>query len=121
MECVQKTSTHVTEYLFGRCTSSGVKGGIGIPGMDSFLVGWSTSTQVTGLDSVPPDDRPPDNTMLHWAFDTMVGICTLLMGLGLWLASRGGASATSRRRAGSCARRRSRAWRRSWRWSAAGS
>ena len=85
MECVQKTSTDVTEYIYGRCTSSGVKGGIGIPGFDSFLVGWSTSTQVIGLDSVPPDDRPPFNTMLHWAFDTMVGICTLLIGLGLWL------------------------------------
>ncbi len=85
MECVQKTSTHVTEYIYGRCTSSGVKGGIGIPGFDSFLVGWSTSTRVIGLDSVPADDRPPANTMLHWAFDTMVGIGTVLIGLGLWL------------------------------------
>ncbi|HXE94119.1 MAG TPA: cytochrome ubiquinol oxidase subunit I [Gaiellaceae bacterium] len=85
MECVQKTSTDVTEYIYGRCTSSGVKGGIGIPGFDSFLVGWSTSTKVIGLDSVPPDDRPPDNTMLHWAFDTMVGICTVLILLALWL------------------------------------
>ncbi len=85
MECVEQTSTDVTEYIFGRCTSSGVKGGIGIPGFDSFLVGWSTSTQVTGLDSVPPDDRPPDNTMLHWAFDTMVGICSVLILLALWL------------------------------------
>src|SRR5215212_8847216 len=85
MECVQETSTHVTEYLGGRCTSSGVKGGLGIPGLDSFLVGFSTDTQVTGLDSVPPDDRPPANTMLHWAFDTMVGICTVLIGLALWL------------------------------------
>src|SRR6476661_3843080 len=85
MECVQQTSTDVTEYIFGRCTSSGIKGGIGIPGLDSFLVGWSTSTQVTGLDSVPAADRPPANTMLHWAFDTMVGVCTLLLGLGLWL------------------------------------
>ena len=85
MECVQKTSTDVTEYLGGRCTADGIKGGIGIPGLDSFLVGWSTSTQVTGLDSVPPDDRPPANTMLHLAFDAMVGICTLLIGLGLWL------------------------------------
>jgi cytochrome d ubiquinol oxidase subunit I len=84
MECVQTTSTDVTEYIGGRCTSSGVKGGIGIPGLDSFLVGWSTSTQVVGLDSVPPDDRPPANTMLHLAFDAMVGICTLLIGLGLW-------------------------------------
>ena len=85
MECVQTTSTDVTEYIYGRCTSSGVKGGIGIPGFDSFLVGWSTNTQVVGLDSVAPDDRPPDNTMLHWAFDTMVGICTVLIVLGLWL------------------------------------
>jgi len=85
MECVQQTSTDVTEYIYGRCTSSGVKGGIAIPGFDSFLVGWSTSTQVTGLDSVSPDDRPPANTMLHWAFDTMVGICTVLIALGAWL------------------------------------
>src|SRR5689334_8757031 len=86
MECVQQTHTDVTEYIYGRCTSSGVKGGIGIPGFDSFLVGFSTSTRVTGLDTVPPNDRPPANTMLHWAFDTMIGICTALIALGLWLA-----------------------------------
>jgi len=86
MECVEHTSTDVTEYIYGRCTANGVKGGIGIPGFDSFLVGWSRSTQVTGLDSVPADDRPPANTMLHWAFDTMVGICTMLIGLGALLA-----------------------------------
>ena len=86
MECVQQTSTHVTEYIYGRCTSTGVKGGIGIPGFDSFLVGFSTDTQVTGLDTVPSNDRPPMDTMLHWAFDTMVGICTAMIALGLWLA-----------------------------------
>ena len=86
MECVQTTSTDVTEYIFGRCTATGVKGGIGIPGFDSFLVGGSTSTQVIGLDTVPPQNRPPDDTLLHWSFDTMVGICTLLIGLGIWLA-----------------------------------
>jgi cytochrome d ubiquinol oxidase subunit I len=86
MECVQKTSTDVTEYIFGRCTANGVKGGIGIPGFDSVLVGGSTSTQVIGLDTVAPSDRPPDDTLLHWSFDAMVGICTLLIGLGIWLA-----------------------------------
>src|SRR3954468_13529373 len=86
MECVQQTATHETEYIYGRCTAGGVKGGIGIPGFDSFLVGWSTSTQVTGLDTVPSDDRPPANPMLHWAFDTMGGVGTVLIGLGLWLA-----------------------------------
>ncbi len=84
MECLQQTSTHVTEYMGGRCTSSGVKGGIGIPGLDSFLVGFSTSTQVTGLHSVPSNDRPPANTMLHLSFDAMVGICTALIALGAW-------------------------------------
>jgi cytochrome bd ubiquinol oxidase subunit I len=86
MECVQQTATHVTEYIGGRCTSDGVEGGIGIPGLDSWLVGFSTDTKVTGLDSVPPDDRPPANTLLHWAFDAMVGICTALIALGAWLA-----------------------------------
>src|SRR4051812_7330448 len=85
IECVENTATHVTEYIYGRCTPNGVKGGIGIPGFDSFLVGFSTDTQVTGLDTVPPDDRPPANTMLHWAFDTMVGICSALIALGAWL------------------------------------
>src|SRR5436190_9809335 len=84
MECVQHTRGDVTEYLGGRCTSSGIKDGIGIPGLDSFLVGFSTDTKVTGLDSVPPSDRPPSNTMLHWAFDAMVGICTVLIALGAW-------------------------------------
>jgi cytochrome d ubiquinol oxidase subunit I len=84
MECVQKTHTDVTEYLGGRCTSSGVKGGIAIPGLDSFLVGFSTGTKVTGLESVPASDRPPANTMLHLAFDAMVGICTVLIALGGW-------------------------------------
>jgi cytochrome d ubiquinol oxidase subunit I len=85
MECVYHTSTDVTEYLYGRCTGTEVKGGIGIPGFDSFLVGFSKNTQVTGLDSVPANDRPPFNTMLHWAFDTMVFICMGLILLGLWL------------------------------------
>jgi cytochrome bd ubiquinol oxidase subunit I len=85
MECVQKTHRDVTEYLGGICTSDGVEGGIGIPGLDSWLVGFSTDTKVTGLDSVPPRDRPPANTLLHWAFDAMVGICTLLIALGAWL------------------------------------
>ena len=75
----------MTEYIGGRCTSEGVKGGIGIPGFDSWLVGFSTDTKVIGLDTVPPEDRPPANTLLHLAFDAMVGICTALIALGAWL------------------------------------
>ena len=84
MECVQHTHSDVTEYIGGICTDDGVKWGIGIPGLDSFLVGWSTDTEVIGLDSVPPDERPPANTLLHLAFDTMVGIGSALIALGLW-------------------------------------
>jgi cytochrome bd ubiquinol oxidase subunit I len=44
MECVYETGPDQTEYLGGICTEDGVKGAIGIPGLDSFLVGWSTDT-----------------------------------------------------------------------------
>jgi cytochrome d ubiquinol oxidase subunit I len=86
MECIQKTGTHQTEYVGGICTSGGVKGAIPIPDLDSFLVGFSSDTRVTGLADIPVDDRPPANTMLHLAFDGMVGIGSALLLLGAWLA-----------------------------------
>jgi cytochrome d ubiquinol oxidase subunit I len=86
MECIQKTGTHQTEYVGGICTSSGVKGAIPIPDLDSFLVGFNTDTKVTGLAEIPADERPPANTLLHLAFDGMVGIGSALLALGAWLA-----------------------------------
>ncbi len=79
MECIQKTGTHQTEYVGGICTSSGVKGAIPIPDLDSFLVGFSADTKVIGLQDIPPDQRPPANTLLHLSFDAMVGIGTALL------------------------------------------
>ncbi|HEX5610434.1 MAG TPA: cytochrome ubiquinol oxidase subunit I [Solirubrobacterales bacterium] len=84
MECIQETGDHQTEYLGGVCTDDGVKGAIPIPDLDSFLVGFSADTEVTGLNDIPPDERPPANTLLHLAFDTMVGIGTGLLVLGAW-------------------------------------
>src|SRR5688572_20043583 len=84
MECVDHTHRNVTEYIGGICTDDGVEWGIGIPGLNSFLVDWSTDTEVIGLDSVPPDERPPANTLLHLSFDAMVGIGTGMILLGLW-------------------------------------
>ena len=86
MECIQKTGTHQTEYVGGICSSSGVKGAIPIPDLDSFLVGFSSDTKVTGLADIPVDERPPANTLLHLAFDGMVGIGSALLLLGAWLA-----------------------------------
>jgi cytochrome d ubiquinol oxidase subunit I len=85
-ECIRECGPDQTEYLGGICTSDGVKGAIGVPGLDSLLVGFSTDTVVTGLDDIPPDERPPANTLLHLAFDLMVGIGFALLALGLWLA-----------------------------------
>jgi cytochrome d ubiquinol oxidase subunit I len=85
MECIQKSGDDQTEYVGGICTSDGVKAAIPIPDLDSYLVGFSADTEVTGLASIPADERPPANTLLHLAFDAMVGIGTALLLLGIWL------------------------------------
>jgi len=84
-ECIQETGPDQTEYVGGICTDEGVKGAIGIPGFNSWLVGFSTDTVVTGLEDIPPDERPPANTLLHLAFDAMVGIGSALLALAAWL------------------------------------
>ena len=63
-------------------------GGISIPGLDSFLAGFSRDTKVTGLSATPASDRASflEANITHFAFDTMVGIATLLLGLALWYA-----------------------------------
>lgn len=96
MEIVWKTDTRVPEYLFGRLQEDGtVKGGIKIPLLDSVLAGFSPSTQVVGLTSVPADQRPTATqaTIAHWAFDIMVLIGSALVLLALvygliWLRQR---------------------------------
>jgi cytochrome d ubiquinol oxidase subunit I len=86
MEYVTTTSRDVPEWIYGVYNGGKPKAGISIPGLDSILVGFSTDTQVTGLDTVPPSDQPGPKTLLHWSFDTMVGIGTALLLLGLWFA-----------------------------------
>jgi cytochrome d ubiquinol oxidase subunit I len=86
MECIQRSGGHQTEYVGGVCTADGVKAAIPIPDLDSFLVGFSAGTNVTGLNEIPNDERPPANTFLHLSFDAMVGIGTALLALGAWVA-----------------------------------
>lgn len=86
MECIYETGPDQTEWIGGICTDDEVRYGIGIPGLDSLLVGFSTDTVVTGLDQIPDDDEPPAKTLLHLAFDAMVGIGTALLMLGAWFA-----------------------------------
>ncbi|MEU4561898.1 cytochrome ubiquinol oxidase subunit I [Actinoplanes sp. NPDC023936] len=86
MEVVTESGTHQPEVLFGRYDSATntVVGGVSIPGLNSWLAGGSVDTYVPGLDQVPPENRPSNVTIVHWAFDIMVGIGTLLMLLSLW-------------------------------------
>jgi cytochrome d ubiquinol oxidase subunit I len=77
------------EILLGHLNEDGtVSGGIRIPGLASWLSDPSTGrdTVVTGLDSVPPDERPSRAAVnvIHLAWDLMIGMGTLLVLLAAW-------------------------------------
>lgn len=57
-------------------------GALEIPGLLSVLAKGSLDAQVTGLDDIPREHRPPVN-VVHLAFDLMVGCGSALLG---WLA-----------------------------------
>jgi cytochrome d ubiquinol oxidase subunit I len=89
IEMVPKTSSDVPETLFGWLNKDGeVEGGIPIPGLASILSDPSegTSTVIQGLDSFPENSRPNDRevTVVHLAWDVMVGLGTFLFLLSLW-------------------------------------
>ena len=88
MEVVIQSGTDQPEILFGRYDSATntVNGGISIPGLDSFLAGGSRDTYVQGLADIPVENHPSNVTIVHWAFDIMVGIATLLLLLVIWFA-----------------------------------
>jgi cytochrome d ubiquinol oxidase subunit I len=88
IEAVSRTGTHVPEILGGVYSDGDVRFGIPIPSGASLLSGWSPSTRILGLDAVPARVRPPDHlvTVVHLAFDVMVGIGTALLLLSLWYA-----------------------------------
>ena len=58
-------------------------GPVQLPGMLSFLLHGRTGAVVTGLDVVPPADRPPV-LFTHYGFDLMVGIGAGLIALAGW-------------------------------------
>jgi cytochrome bd ubiquinol oxidase subunit I len=59
-----------------------VRYGVKIPKLLSLLAFHNPDAQVTGLDSVPEQDRPPVN-IVRFAFQTMIGIGTALALLGV--------------------------------------
>jgi cytochrome d ubiquinol oxidase subunit I len=83
MELITKTGPHQPETLGGILVDGQVVGGLRIPEVASLLAGFSPDTVITGLDAIPVDQQPPAS-IVHLAWDAMVGIGTALVGLGLW-------------------------------------
>ena len=86
MELVDDTGRGVTEWLGGIYWNGEVYFGIGIPYLDSILVGFSPNTEVIGWNSVPPELRVPLPNLVHLSFTGMVAIGTGLMVLSAWQA-----------------------------------
>ena len=82
IEGLTKTTRGAPEHLLGWYTEGQVKYGIEIPHGLSLLASHSWNAEVQGLDTVPPSQRPPVN-VVRIAFQTMVGIGTLLALLGV--------------------------------------
>ncbi len=83
MELVTRTGPHQPVTIGGVLVGEEVVGGIRLPELGSVLAGFSPDTVITGFDQIPVDQRPPA-TIVHLAWDTMVGIGTALVLLGLW-------------------------------------
>jgi cytochrome d ubiquinol oxidase subunit I len=82
MEGLPRTQRGAPIHILGWYTNDEIKYGIRIPKALSFLAFHDFNARVRGLDAVPPADRPPVN-VVRVAFQTMVGIGTLLALLGV--------------------------------------
>ncbi|HWG08961.1 MAG TPA: cytochrome ubiquinol oxidase subunit I [Solirubrobacteraceae bacterium] len=83
-EGLAHTTNGASEHILGWYEDETVKYGIAIPKLLSLLAYHNPDATVQGLDTVPKDRQPPIN-IVRLAFQTMVGIGTLLALLGAWL------------------------------------
>jgi cytochrome d ubiquinol oxidase subunit I len=86
IEALPTTGTHVPEVLGGVYSDGRVRGGIPIPNGASLLSGYRAGTRIQGIDAIPEAVRPTDRqvTIVHLAFDVMVGAGTYLLALSAW-------------------------------------
>src|SRR5919204_787063 len=82
LEGLGETRPSAPVHLLGWYSDGRVDYGIPIPRLLSLLAYHDPNATVTGLDAVPADERPPVD-VVRIAFQTMVGIGTLLALLGL--------------------------------------
>ena len=71
------TTKDAPVHILGWYSNGRIVDGIPIPRLLSLLAFHSSSATVQGLDAVAPADRPPVN-VVRYAFQTMVGIGTML-------------------------------------------
>ncbi|MFL5840436.1 MAG: cytochrome ubiquinol oxidase subunit I [Thermoleophilaceae bacterium] len=81
IEGLAKTTKGAPLHVLGWYKDGEVKFGVSVPKGLSLLAHHDPNAKVTGLDAVPPADRPPVN-IVRVAFQSMVGIGTLLAALG---------------------------------------
>ncbi|MGI9183398.1 MAG: cytochrome ubiquinol oxidase subunit I [Solirubrobacteraceae bacterium] len=82
IEGLYRTTGGAPEHLLGWYTDRQVRYGIAVLHLLSLLAFHSWNAKVRGLETVPATQRPPVN-VVRFAFQTMVGIGTLLALLGL--------------------------------------
>jgi cytochrome bd ubiquinol oxidase subunit I len=84
IEGLAHTTTGAPEHLLGWYDGNEIRYGIRIPRLLSLLAHHSPNATIQGLDTVPPADRPPNSAVnvTRFAFQTMVGIGTLMALLG---------------------------------------
>ena len=82
LEGLGPTTKGASLHILGWYENGKVKYGIAIPKGLSILAKHDPNATIQGLDAVPPGDRPPVN-VVRIAFQTMVGIGTLLAALGV--------------------------------------
>lgn len=90
-ELAETTESPSPLRIGGILVDGEVKWAIDIPRLGSLLAMNSLDEPVPGLDTIPEEDHPPVN-MTHLAFQTMVGIGSLLMAVVLlfWFCRRRG-------------------------------
>lgn len=88
MEGLSNTTKGAPEALLGYYSNGELHDAIKIPKGLSLLAKHKINATVQGLNATPADDRPSDPlvTVVHLAFDTMVGIGFAFFALGAWLA-----------------------------------
>ncbi|WP_461079555.1 cytochrome ubiquinol oxidase subunit I [Streptomyces deserti] len=85
MEGVFDTERGVPLHIGGVAVGGEMRYDVEIPRGLSLLAHFDPDAEITGLNEVPPADRPPVN-VVHWSFQIMVGCGLALLALSAWPA-----------------------------------